>query len=143
MTTAGASTPFSSRSPSCAVIRCVEFIRFVSWLSVRRKAVPTATVGYPKEERSGSPILLHRSTDLPDSLFEIVAHGVNWEGLTDLVDTSDMPYRDEVLNILRNTPEWIVRNGVVVDGRKRRLGMLHGGRAWQYMYEHFFPKLRA
>lgn len=87
--------------------------------------------------------LLHRSTDLPDSLFEIVAHGVNWEGLTDLVDTSDMPYRDEVLNILRNTPEWVVRNGVVVDGRKRRLGMLHGGRAWQYMYEHFFPKLRG
>lgn len=67
--------------------------------------------------------LLHRSTDLPDSLFEIVARGVNWEGLTDLVDTSDMPYRDEVLNILRNTPEWVVRNGVVVDGRKRRLGM--------------------
>ena len=87
--------------------------------------------------------LLHRSTDLPDSLFEIVARGVNWEGLTDLVDTSDMPYRDEVLNILRNTPEWVVRNGVVVDGRKRRLGMLHGGRAWQYMYEHFFPKLRG
>lgn len=87
--------------------------------------------------------LLRRSTDFPDSLFEIVSRGVNWEGLTDLVDASDMPYRNEVLDILRNTPEWIVQNGVVVDGRKRQLGMLHGGRAWWYMYEHFFPELRG
>lgn len=86
---------------------------------------------------------LRRSTDLPDSLFEIASCGINWDGLTDLVETSDMPYRNEVLDILRNTPEWIVQDGDVVDGRKRQLGMLYGGRAWWYMNEHFFPELRS
>ena len=53
-----------------------------------------------------------------------------------------MPARDEVLHILRNTPVWVVENGKVVDSRKRRLGMLQGGRPWNYMEEHFFPELR-
>ena len=75
--------------------------------------------------------------------FDIDARGIDWQGLTELVEKSDMPYRDEVLHILRNTPEWITRGGVVVDGRKRQLGMLHGGLAWKYMYEHFFPTLRS
>lgn len=60
-----------------------------------------------------------------------------------MVASSDMPYRDEVLDILHNTPEWIIKGGAVVDGRKRRLGMLRGGRAWWYMYEHFFPEMRS
>ena len=119
----------------------VQSIRIVGFSSPEGSSVRNKQLA---EKRAGQIAgFLRRSTDLPDSLFEIVAHGVNWEELTDLVDTSDMPYRDEVLNILRNTPEWIVRNGVVVDGRKRQLGMLHGGRAWWYMYERFFPELRG
>lgn len=79
-----------------------------------------------------------------DSLpLEVVSRGVDWQGLAALVAASDMPSRAEVLDILHNTPEWIVRNGVVVDGRKRQLGMLHGGRPWRYMEEHFFPELRG
>lgn len=68
--------------------------------------------------------------------------GIDWQGLIELVEVSDMRHRDEVLALLRNTPEWIVRNGQVVDGRMRRLGMLHGGRPYWYMYEHLFPELR-
>ena len=67
--------------------------------------------------------------------------GIDWQGLIELVEVSDMRHRDEVLALLRNTPEWIVRNGQVVDGRMRRLGMLHGGRPYWYMYEHLFPEL--
>lgn len=29
-----------------------------------------------------------------------------------------MPYKEEVLQILYHTPEWVVKNGIVVDGRK-------------------------
>lgn len=78
-----------------------------------------------------------------DSLFEVASCGVDWQGLAGMVEASDMPYRAEVLDILHNTPEWVVRNGVVVDSRKRRLAMLHGGRPWRYMEEHFFPELRS
>ena len=86
---------------------------------------------------------LSENTSLPDSLFAIDAVGVDWERLEELVERSDMPYRDEVLHVLRTTPEWICRDGKVVDGRKRRLGMLHGGRAYEYMYRNIFPALRS
>lgn len=80
---------------------------------------------------------------LDGSLLRIGSVGIDWDGLYDAVSASGMPYRDEVLDILRNTPEWIVRGGVVVDSRKRRLQMLQGGRAWRYMSEHIFPYLRG
>ncbi|MCZ2711247.1 hypothetical protein O1358_21160, partial [Bacteroides fragilis] len=71
-----------------------------------------------------------------------VSLGEDWEGLTSLVEESDMPCREEVLRILRNTPVWVTRNGVVVDSRKRQLMNLRGGQAWRYMHAHFFPELR-
>lgn len=73
---------------------------------------------------------------------ELAPSGIDWEGLYELVATSDMPFRDQTLSILRNTPEWIRRDGKVVDGRKRRLQLLAGGRAWRYMESRFFPELR-
>lgn len=87
--------------------------------------------------------LLRRATQLPDSLIRIESRSENWEGLTTLVEGSEMPYRDEVLHILHNTPEWIFNKGVVVDGRKRQLMRLRGGRAWRYLDTHFFPELRS
>lgn len=73
---------------------------------------------------------------------EVVSLGIDWDGLTQLVAASDMPSRSEVLRILRYTPEWIKQDGIVVDGRKRQLQMLHGGRTWHYMEKYFFPVLR-
>lgn len=80
---------------------------------------------------------------LPGLRYDVESRGVDWKGLTLLVEDSDMPYRNEVLDILLNTPVWVIRNGKVVDSRHRQLGMLHGGRAWRYMEEHFFPELRS
>ena len=77
------------------------------------------------------------------SLLHVSLRNVDWQGLSELVETSDMLYRTEVLDILYNTPEWITRNGIIVDGRKRQLGMLRGGKVWCYLEEHFFPELRS
>ena len=87
--------------------------------------------------------MLRRRLSLPDSLFHSEHVGIDWAGLERLVEVSDMDYREEVLDILRNTPVWVIRNGKVVDGRKRQLGMLRGGVPWRYMEEHFFPELRG
>lgn len=73
---------------------------------------------------------------------EFASLGIDWEGLARLVERSAMPYRSAVLDILYHTPEWIKRDGKVVDGRKRQLQMVAGGRAWHYMEAHFFPELR-
>lgn len=95
------------------------------------------------ERRAASIVDYVRHTiSLPDSLVEVLSFGEDWESLTRLVEASAMPYRNEALDILRNTPVWVVRNGAVVDGRKRQLQALRGGQVWRYMYERLFPELR-
>ena len=73
---------------------------------------------------------------------EAKSKGVDWQELTNAIETSNYPYKDQVLDILKNVPEWIVRNGVVVDGRQRRLMRLKGGKAWKQMLDNEFPELR-
>ena len=48
---------------------------------------------------------------LPDSIFYAESRGINWIDLIELVRESDMPYRDEMLDILENTPEIEIVNG--------------------------------
>ena len=95
------------------------------------------------QERAANIVsYLRHNAELDTLHFEASVCDVDWRGLEKLVATSDMPYRDEVLDILRNTPEWVIQGGKVVDSRKRQLGMLAGGRPWRYMEERFFPELR-
>lgn len=80
---------------------------------------------------------------IPDSIVTVRSHGIDWDGLDSLVSNSGMPYRNEVLDVLRNTPEWVFdKDRRIVDGRKRRLGMLRGGRPYNYMLANMFPLLR-
>ena len=73
-----------------------------------------------------------------------VPKGIDWEGLERLVDADHtIPYRHEVLEMLRHTPEWITWKGKVVDGRKHRLMLMNGGSVWRYLDRWFFPELRA
>lgn len=80
---------------------------------------------------------------LSGSLFNVQPKGIDWNGLAAMVEASDMRYRSEVLNILRNIPETTYRNGRLVDSRLKRLMDLRGGRPYNYMLTHFFPELRA
>ena len=45
--------------------------------------------------------------DFPESLLTVQSHGIDWAGLESQVAERDIPYKDEVLDVLRNTPEWI------------------------------------
>lgn len=80
---------------------------------------------------------------LSGSLFNVQPKGIDWNGLAAMVEASDMRYRSEVLNILRNVPETTYRNGRLVDSRLKRLMDLRGGRPYNYMLTHFFPELRS
>lgn len=73
---------------------------------------------------------------------EIESRGVDWKGLAARVRASDLPYKDEVLEIL-DLPEWISRNGKVVDGRKARLMNYQGGKVWNELYNLYFADLRG
>lgn len=81
--------------------------------------------------------------EFPESLLTVHSHGIDWEGLEAMVETMDIPYKEEVLDVLRDTPEWIFdEENRVIDGRKRQLGMLRGGVPYNYLFDNVFPLLR-
>ena len=80
---------------------------------------------------------------LPDSIFTVSSAGEDWQGLASLIAKEKAPWRNKALQIIRHTPEWITRNGKVVDGRKRQLQNLDGGKAWKYMLDNHFYTLRT
>ena len=80
---------------------------------------------------------------LPDSIFTVSSAGEDWQGLAALIAREKTPWRNKALQIIRHTPEWVTRNGKVVDGRKRQLQNLDGGKAWKYMLANHFYTLRT
>ena len=86
---------------------------------------------------------LKEMLNLPDSVFTVSSAGEDWEGLALKIQKENAPWSRKALYIIRNTPEWIVRNGKVVDGRKRQLQNLNGGKPWKYMLANHFDSLRS
>lgn len=80
---------------------------------------------------------------LPDSIFTVSSAGEDWQGLAALIAKEKTPWRNKALQIIRHTPEWVTRNGKVVDGRKRQLQNLDSGKAWKYMLDNHFYTLRT
>lgn len=69
--------------------------------------------------------------------------GVDWAMLIDLVERSErVPYKEEVLDVLRNIPERVTRNGRMVNEREMRLKTLRGGEPYAYIYRNLYPHLR-
>lgn len=83
------------------------------------------------------------SLQLDPGLFRYYPVGEDWEGLERIVRTLDEPWKDRVLDIIVNTPLWVVEGGKVVDSRKSRLMNLDGGRIWRWLDENVFPDLRS
>ena len=82
-------------------------------------------------------------THLTDSIIKVLPSDVDWELLSKMIATTEQPWRNEAIEIIANTPIWIFdKDKRIIDGRKNRLCMLRGGRAWKYMKEKFFPDLR-
>jgi hypothetical protein len=56
----------------------------------------------------------------------------------------NVPHREEVLDIIDNTPElYTDSDGKTIELRKLRLRWRFDGKAWEYMYERFFPAMRS
>lgn len=83
-------------------------------------------------------------TGVSRSLIEERPEGIAWNDLRDLVAANhDVPSRQKVLDILDHTPVWVFDStGKIVDGRKKQLMELNGGRPYNWMLVHLFPQLR-
>lgn len=77
---------------------------------------------------------LKEHTGVNIDLVECITVGEDWIGLREMVEKSGMQYKAEVLKIIDNVP--------VMQGREKQLMDLKWGRPYNYMLEHFFPKLR-
>ena len=79
----------------------------------------------------------------PDSAVTVEESDIDWDMLRRMALEAGQPWSEEVAGIIENTPVWIFDdNGKIVDGRKKQLGLLQGGKPWFYMAEHFFPAMR-
>ncbi|RHE92960.1 MULTISPECIES: DUF3868 domain-containing protein [Bacteroides] len=73
--------------------------------------------------------------DFPRDQYYIIFGGENWDGLVKALDTFEMDYKEEVLDIITNIP--------IEKGREAKLMQLHAGVPYRFMLEHIFPGLRV
>lgn len=88
--------------------------------------------------------LILNETGIDPSLIHSEAEGIAWDELLRMVEADPhVPYRDEVTELLRNTPLWVFdENNRVVGGRKKSLMELRGGVPYRWLYTNIFPALR-
>ena len=87
---------------------------------------------------------LKKELDLPNDKFLVESVGEDWAALQKMVEKSDAPDREDILDILDRHSGYI--NGCPtssVGGPKRDLMELHGGKTWFWLLEHIFPDLRS
>ena len=72
--------------------------------------------------------------NIPDSLIHKESLNEDWDRLAELVSASDIPCREQVLEIIR-TKHW--------GARKTALQELQDGKVWDILVKDFFPKLRC
>lgn len=70
--------------------------------------------------------------DFARNQYYIIFGGENWEGLEEALNTMEMEYKDEVLDIIRNIP--------IEKGRETKLMQLRWGSALPVYAEIYFPE---
>ncbi len=78
--------------------------------------------------------------DFPREMYHVQFGGENWQGLEEMVVASDIQYKDEILDILRNVPAEI--NYATNSSRKKSLMLLRSGNPYRYMLKEYYPSLR-
>jgi len=77
---------------------------------------------------------LRHVTGIPASMIHVHSLNEDWDRLYELVEESEIPYRDDVLEII-STKKW--------GERKLALQRLGDGKVWDILLKDFFPKMRC
>ena len=113
---------------------------FVSVRSIRICGYSSPDGNYGNNERLAEArsrffsIFLRSLYGLPRGLVAVSSVAEDWEGLVDLLERDDPPYREAVLRV-------IGRYGIF-NGREKYLMELQGGYPYKDMLRNFFPRLR-
>lgn len=87
-----------------------------------------------KNRAKGLESYLIKKYQLPDSLFNTNWVGEDWDGLTKLIENSDMVEKGRILQIIHSIG--------IFDGREKQLMLLDNGKPYRYMLDTYFPLLR-
>lgn len=75
--------------------------------------------------------------------YTVESMSTDWAMLINLVENSkDVPYKQEVLDVLRNTPEFEERNGKLIECRFGMLKKLRSSEPYNWLLRNVFPKMR-
>lgn len=87
---------------------------------------------------------LVRNSSVDSLLIDMQPEGIAWQELRAMIAAdSGVPYRDEVLQVLDETPLWVFDSaGRVTGSRKKALMDLRGGVPYRWIYNQIFPTLR-
>lgn len=83
---------------------------------------------------------LLKTAAIPDTIKTVVLIGRDWKGLVRMAKADKkLPYHDETVALL----EQIADGKIAEKDHLKRLESLRGGKPYKYMYEKYFPGLRA
>ena len=75
--------------------------------------------------------------------YRVETMGVDWKKLTEMVEADvNVPYRDEVLDVLVNLPVSTIKNGVELTPRYTALRSMRNGVPYQYIFDNLFSQMR-
>lgn len=73
--------------------------------------------------------------DFPQDQYYILFGGENWDGLLKVLDTIELDGKDDIVSIIRNTPDDRIR--------KDKLKAFRGGEPYRFLLKHVYPTLRV
>ena len=109
--------------------------------SLEGSSVLNRDLSYRRAETLSNYLCSSHSFD--PSLFHLQPVGEDWESLATSIERLDVPWKQDAIRIIRETPEWVSQNNVVVDSRKNMLRRLREGEAWSMLEQDVFPSLRS
>lgn len=75
--------------------------------------------------------------------YRVETMGVDWKKLTEMVEADvNVPYRDEVLDVLVNLPVSTIKNGVELTPRYTALRSMRNGVPYKYIFDNLFSQMR-
>lgn len=111
----------------------------VNRLDIIGYASPEGTLATNKRLSEGRAMALRdylaSRYDFPRNQYHIIFGGENWDGLIDAIETLDMDYKNEMLDIIQDIP--------IEKGRETKLMQLRGGVPYRYLLKNVFPSLRV
>lgn len=111
----------------------------VDRIEIRGFASPEGSVEYNKrlaQSRAETlkQYILHHYPMIPASSIHIQNGVIDWDGLSKLVQASDMNEKQQVIDLINNTPHG--------EELTLKLKQINGGKTYKYMLENLYPRLR-